>query len=1533
MNGPARGNVSRRVRRLLLFLLLAPAAPAAADGEVRLLTDDAIPRYLTRGQELAKAEQWDKVVDVLHRVVIGDPEVFPDVKDEVLQSAVYSEDGRTYYPARELCLRELARLPPDGLRAYRDVHDGAARQLFATAEATPGIEDRLAAYAKVYDNYLPSSVGDDALCKAADLDLQLGRFYEALALYRRLIDIYPKDTDQDLPLAFSKAAYCAARIGDSEQLALLLERLGSEYPAATVLVEGKPVPATELKDHPLFRRGGGGGARAAMDWPIAGGNAARSRTEPDLPEDLPKHPFWSFSLSERDPRLTAQGTIWRVFVHNREPSPDPQLNVPAREYVAPYPALFPIVDEGLLLYKDGREVLARRAGSGALVHLAGAIVSPPSMDDPLYCCALDDIRPGTQNSVKDANVLEGIYRYLDYGAASLLVANGMILATDWRGAPHELRSEAVLPNQPNSLVAYSRSTGKAMWGWDETSYSKPVHDDPAAFDAWQKDLQLHRAACFLGPGVAAGGILYTLVTEREGDEMGMVSLWAVDVTTGRVRFRTALHYEDEVNRLLPRGAAVAMAGGTVYAATQAGVVAAVDALPPGRVRWITRYSRSFEGAQGGRRGFRAGRIKEAFAFNDPVVAEGKVIVAAADAAEVIALDAETGRVVWSIPKRSLLSASYVVGVKEGLLYLAGDKVIAIDLSKGEIVWSTPPLEAVPEGRGFVGERYVHVPTKHPNAGRSAVERFDLKTGQPADPLLFDVEELGNLLSFDGRLVASNGKEIMCFTTYEAEVARVDAELNLPGADRAELYLDRALLALAGGTKRRDQAREDFAKALEAGPEDESAEIRRYALENLFAIARDRNDPGALDEAERIVVPLRGEGQTTHPYDAQIALLRAEVLGRLDKGPEALAALERFMDRCGHLRVVRDGRVVDGAAAGAALREQLQSESKSFAAAFAETVRGRIEAAVARKDEAGLRAILDRYGAEPPAEEARFALADIYEAAGRTDEAEAELRDFVSEHPQHPRVATAHFRLARFYAKQGKVAAARHARFEAVSRLDEPGRRENAALVAEIDGILDKSIDTPASPRLRLPLRSLPIALEGAAPVEVKGGLPEDLALFATSTEYVAVDASGTIRWHAPNPGVTGISAGPDGEPATAAVAGAIAAARFAVRQGDDLLLGDVTGLMRIHAATGEVRWRYQPNAAVARDEGQAAVDLLREQLRRARTTGFVLRSNPLPAYAFVESPAGTTASGVIVRVHPRAGVEAIHAGTGQLVWLDADTRGKVAVGPPVVFGEMVVVGFASAAWVRVYNASDGARIQTWQPPETLLLAPPVVDPLGRLFLVSTTQKDGAGGRIEFLDIRSGEAHGRRPVAGANAAVLCADGKKLVYHDGGSGMDNVHFVDLESGRIATCRGPEMLRSFEVLGAQRLFVLTWSPGLEDEGSRLFRIDPGSDEVLEYDYRVRASAFARPVLTEHHVAVAAVLARGAHVRLFDRDASEQSRGPQPLFVDPSGKETADMDFQATGATRLGTGIGIATAGGGLVVGHPWGAARLAPPAEEGG
>ena len=191
---------------LLCLLLLPTPAVRSGEGEVKLLTDETIPLYLSRGRELARNQQWETMIDVLQRIVIGDPKVFSDLKAEVLNAAVYSEDGVLYYPARELCIKELAAMPPEGLRAYRTRYDNAARDLYAQARRTPDVEKRIAAYGRVFDAWLVSSVGDDALLASGDLNLELGRYYEALALYRRLVEVYPKDTDRDLAYIADKTA-------------------------------------------------------------------------------------------------------------------------------------------------------------------------------------------------------------------------------------------------------------------------------------------------------------------------------------------------------------------------------------------------------------------------------------------------------------------------------------------------------------------------------------------------------------------------------------------------------------------------------------------------------------------------------------------------------------------------------------------------------------------------------------------------------------------------------------------------------------------------------------------------------------------------------------------------------------------------------------------------------------------------------------------------------------------------------------------------------------------------------------------------------------------------------------------------------------------------------------------------------------------------------------------------------------------------------------------------------------------------------
>ena len=273
-------------------------------------------------------------------VLEEDPQVFPDLPPDALKSLVYSDDGLLFRPARELCLRKLTVLPDDGIKAYRTAYDRTALKRLEAADAVPELAERLVLYAEVYDRYFISSYGDDALERAADVLLDLGRFYEALHLYRRLANHYPADTDRNMPLVLTKAAYCAARTSDTKTRDGLLSQLVSRFPRARVLVEGEPVPAAQLASHPLLQASEGSIAEVGTDeWPVAGGDRANARVSDDLQREIPRTPLWRKQLRERDARfeldqsyddLGPANTRWTIAARDRAPGA-----TPSRKYALP----------------------------------------------------------------------------------------------------------------------------------------------------------------------------------------------------------------------------------------------------------------------------------------------------------------------------------------------------------------------------------------------------------------------------------------------------------------------------------------------------------------------------------------------------------------------------------------------------------------------------------------------------------------------------------------------------------------------------------------------------------------------------------------------------------------------------------------------------------------------------------------------------------------------------------------------------------------------------------------------------------------------------------------------------------------------------------------------------------------------------------------------------------------------------------------------------------------------------------------------
>src|SRR5690606_17791332 len=101
---------------------------------------------LRRTGEAIDRKDWKLAIDSLQRII------------ELPGEHVLSEDGKLYESARRYAHRRIASLPPEGLSAYRLVHDGEASSLLSR-----GVEAHdPQALRTVIDRFLCTRSGDEA---------------------------------------------------------------------------------------------------------------------------------------------------------------------------------------------------------------------------------------------------------------------------------------------------------------------------------------------------------------------------------------------------------------------------------------------------------------------------------------------------------------------------------------------------------------------------------------------------------------------------------------------------------------------------------------------------------------------------------------------------------------------------------------------------------------------------------------------------------------------------------------------------------------------------------------------------------------------------------------------------------------------------------------------------------------------------------------------------------------------------------------------------------------------------------------------------------------------------------------------------------------------------------------------------------------------------------------------------------------------------------------------------------------------------
>ena len=1016
-----------RVRPILIVLCLTTgtvSAQPAGDpvGGFTLPEDrDAKQRLAAITDYLAKATvPWDVVCATAQQLLDGKTDSFTALPG----GQRVSVKGRV----NDL----LGGLPKDGKQFYELTYGPPATDLLK--QATAKGYDR-AKLADIAQRYFHTRAGTQAAVLLASLQLDAGESAEAGYGFRRLL-ARPDADEWAGPWLLARAAAAYKRTGDSRLTAdtdRLLDRLDRSAPRDGLAVGRKTLTAADLR-----RQIG----ESATKSPRAGEETVGRYGNPShTGRGVAGSPFLDPAFAV--PLLyrtddTKDGADW---VREKLGEVYKQLD-PGKGQVA-VPGFFPVTVPGLVVYRgyDAVYAVATRDGYAAegVAYKAGQVVWSSAMS-----YGAQSLYGGTDRVA--ARAMEEAWRTFWRLSGRVLVENTQTgslshdgkrayCVDDWAippAPPQFGQIGAFNPIPPGAqtrgpgdfsrLYAIDLSTGKVAW-WLGGAGDVAATDTDTSADAQR----LTDNSLFLGPPLAAHGKLYALF-ERDGQvKLACLNpdrllptagadprpqpelVWVQGLGAPAAKLTTAA--ERRTHACFP-----AFADGVLVCPTHAGAVVAVD-VNARTLLWAKGYAAPADPGrqmgEGGVVGFpnrrpginvriaqEPGALIAASADRwraaAPIIADGKVVVVAPDADQMLCLDLRTGEQLWADPRRT--GDLYVGGVMDGVVLVVG-KTGVRSVKLGETAggkpveaWPMIPTGA-PSGHGAAGADGVYyLPlatggTGPADAAEPQVWAVDAATGavkaktsfrhpdRSADPR----RAIGNLVFHEGLLLAQSADTLTAFPLLDLKQQEMARRLKTDAADPRGLML-RGELALDAGDLKTAVA--DFRAAASRNPPADLKTALRQKLyvaytellrsdfaagelflpdyEKLCRIDPDGDDPTerqkAADESARrrglyLSLVARGREKQGRLTDAVVAYL--EFAGLSDGKPTAVVG-----EPVSKIRpdVWAEGRLTDLlAAASPAARRQLAERAE---AEWAE---------VKKADDLGrLRRFVTGYGPHEPA---------------------------------------------------------------------------------------------------------------------------------------------------------------------------------------------------------------------------------------------------------------------------------------------------------------------------------------------------------------------------------------------------------------------------------------------------------------------------------------------------------------------------------------------------------------------------------------
>ncbi len=683
--------------------------------------DGAAQSHLERVKQYRAVGQWEEVVETLLHVMAN-------YGDKVI--LLYRQQPISGYTSvRDYCHQQLASLPPEALSLYRRRIDAQARNWFDQGIATRDTEP----LENIVQQMFCSSWADDALAALGEIALEQGDYGRARTYWERILPADPSpdattvrvsypDTDLDRASVHARLIWISILEGSIGRARAQLRRFVGEYPGSRGRLAGREVEYAVALSSLLESAEKWPPVETSRQWFTFAGNASRNQVMSRAFDVGPS--AWD-----------------RPVVLDRPPgAPLPSNMGFRRRRVAETKdkllSYHPLVIGDLVLVNDQNRILAFNIHTGKAAWGSSPVVYPGGSEPEPDFRRLR--RHRSRGSLGTARFTMSVFGDRLYARM---------------GNPVTSRaSDPFIEQEPGYLVCLDISAqGRLVW------------KIPPEGKKW----------AFEGSPLSDGTNIY--VAMRRSDVTPQAHVACFDAATGRRRWRRFVcaaqtpgrgQVDETTHNLLT------LDHGIIYYNTNLGAVAALEARDGG-VKWISLYRR----AEGGDLTQPATHFYRD--LNPCVIYQGKVLVAPADSESIFALEATTGRLLWSTPP-NVDDAVHLLGVGGGKLWASGDRLWSIDVESGKFVGVWPDQPSLKGyGRGVLAGNKVLWPTqKH-------IHVFDQITGRKIKEI--ELRPLarpdraggggGNLVVSDGYLLVATSDRLYGFAQFSRMKRQAEIEVT------------------------------------------------------------------------------------------------------------------------------------------------------------------------------------------------------------------------------------------------------------------------------------------------------------------------------------------------------------------------------------------------------------------------------------------------------------------------------------------------------------------------------------------------------------------------------------------------------------------------------------------------------------------------------------------------------------------------------------------------------------------------------------